>query len=153
MITWQTIDDVIGGLVSSALNDAGLSAVRIRPDVSEPIARRSYRIDLSNSDDMGTDDYAERGVDVEIYYYPAEKDRPRSELNEAAQALKTALRAGIPADDIVIELNGTINTDASDGVLALMFRLFWVETAEETGEFMENLTYEKEELVHGSDNA
>ena len=153
MITWKEIDNAIGAVVASALHHASFPAVRIRPDISEPIARRSYRIDLSNSDDMGTENYADRGMDVEIYYYPEEKERPRDELNEVSQILKAALRTGICAAGIVIEIDDTIDADASEGVRALMFRLRWIETAAEDGEFMENLVYEKEELVHGSDDA
>ena len=77
MITWQEIDDAIGRIITESLNAAGYPAARIRNDVSEPVARRSYRIDLSNTDDMGTEIYAERGMDIEIYYYPQEKERPK----------------------------------------------------------------------------
>lgn len=147
MITWKDLNSALGDLVSRTLKDAGLPAERDRQDVSKPVVRRSFRIDLTTTDGMGTDDYAETGVDVEIYFYPAKADRPRDEVQAAAQALRCALRPGIPAGGVVLEIADTIETDMTDGVLALMFRVDWVETAEETGEPMEELTYNGEELT------
>ena len=92
MITWKDLNNALGALVSQALKDAGLPAERDRQDVSKPVVRRSYRIDLTTTDGMGTDDYAETGADVEIYFYPANSRRPRDEVQEAAQALRCALR-------------------------------------------------------------
>ena len=153
MITWKEIDDAVGGIVSAALTDADLTAARIRSDVSEPIARRSYRIDLTNTDDTRTETYAERGMDVEIYYYPQEKERPRDELNDASQVLKSALGGGILVSDVHIELSEGIEADVSDGILTLMFRLEWIETKEDEGEMMEKLVVDGEEAVNGSNDA
>ena len=44
-----------------------------------------------------------------------------------------------------------IEADASGGVLALMFRLFWIEIAEEDGEFMEDLYLDGDISVDGSE--
>lgn len=153
MITWKEIDDAVGGIVSAALTDADLTAARIRSDISEPIARRSYRIDLTNTDDTRTETYAERGMDVEIYYYPQEKERPRDELNDASQVLKSALGGGILVSDVHIELSEGIEADVSDGILTLMFRLEWIETKEDEGEMMEKLVIDGEEAVNGSNDA
>ena len=153
MITWKEIDDAVGGIVSAALTDADLTAARIRSDISEPIARRSYRIDLTNTDDTRTETYAERGMDVEIYYYPQEKERPRDELNDASQVLKSALGGGILVSDVHIELSEGIEADVSDGILTLMFRLEWIETKEDEGEMMEKLVVDGEEAVNGSNDA
>ena len=147
MITWTDLNNALGTIVSQTLTEIGLPAERDRQDITKPVTRRSYRIDLTATDGMGTDDYAETGVDVEIYFYPAKADRPRDEVQAAAQALRCALRPGIPAGGVVLEIADTIETDMSDGVLALMFRLEWVETAEETGEPMETLIYNGEELT------
>ncbi len=153
MITWQEIDDAIGRIITESLNAAGYPAARIRNDVSEPVARRSYRIDLSNTDDMGTEIYAERGMDIEIYYYPQEKERPKDELNEVSQLLKAALRSGVAVSDMQIELSDSIEADVSDGILALMFRLEWIETAEEEGETMNELIFNEKEVVNGGYDA
>ena len=141
MITWKDLNSALGDLVSRTLKDAGLPAERDRQDVSKPVVRRSFRIDLTTTDGMGTDDYAETGADVEIYFYP------RDEVQEAAQALRCALRPGISVGGVVLEIADTIETELSDSVLTLMFRLEWVETAAETGEYMETLVYNQEEAT------
>ena len=38
-------------------------------------------------------------------------------------------------------------SDTSQGVLVAQFGISWVETAEETGEYMETLNYNGEELT------
>lgn len=68
MIRWKEIDDALGAVVSAALKAANLPAVRERKDVKAPLVRRSYRIDVGQTDGMGTDDYAETGCDIEIYF-------------------------------------------------------------------------------------
>ena len=47
----------------------------------------------------------------------------------------------------MLEIADTIETELSDSVLTLMFRLEWVETAAETGEYMETLVYNQEEAT------
>ena len=147
MITWKDLNSALGDLVSRTLEDAGLPAERDRQDVSKPVVRRSYRIDLTTTDGMGTDDYAETGADVEIYFYPACSRPPRDGVQEAAPALGCALRPGLPVGGVVLEIADTIETELSDSVLTLMFRLEWVETAAETGEYMETLVYNQEEAT------
>ena len=48
-----------------------------------------------------------------------------------------------------IELSDSIEADVSDGILALMFRLEWIETAEEEGETMNELIFNEKEVVNG----
>lgn len=151
MITWKKINKALGKVVRETLEEINLPASFIKDDVNKPIVRRSFRIDLTNTDDFGTLSYAERGVDVEIYFYPEDKERPRDEINEASQVLKAALRTGIFVEGFPIELEDRIEADASSGILALMFRLFWIEIAEEDGEFMEDLYLDGDISVDGSE--
>ena len=53
MITWKDLNNALGAVVSQALKDAGLPAERDRQDVSKPVVRRSFRIDLTATDGMG----------------------------------------------------------------------------------------------------
>ena len=94
-ITWQALDDALGAAVSSALREAALPALRVRDDTEKPLPRPSYRIDLAVADEARTAEYAERGAEVEIYYYPKEAHAPRSELLTAAEALRSSLGEGI----------------------------------------------------------
>ena len=87
-------------------------------------------------------EYAERGGEVEIYYYPKDAHAPRNELLTAAEALRCALGEGVDIGGVWLYPEDGIETDASDGVLAAMLRLEWIETAgEPEGEPMEELEY------------
>ena len=94
-ITWQALDDALGAAVSSALREAALPALRVRDDTEKPLPRPSYRIDLAVADEARTAEYAERGAEVEVYYYPKDAHAPRSELLTAAEALRASLGEGI----------------------------------------------------------
>lgn len=83
-----------------------------------------------------------RGAEVEVYYYPKDAHAPRSELLTAAEALRASLGEGIDIGGVWLYPEDGIETDASDGVLAAMLRLEWIETAgEPEGEPMEELEY------------
>ena len=118
MIRWKEVDDALGAVVSAALKAANLPAVRERKDVKAPLVRRSYRIDVGQTDGMGTDDYAETGCDIEIYFYPADGTRPRDELNTAADAIRAALREGVTVQDVVLIPEDDITCDADGETLA-----------------------------------
>ena len=46
MIGYKEIDDALGAVVSAALRESNLPAMRVRDDVRKPLPRPSYRIDL-----------------------------------------------------------------------------------------------------------
>ena len=71
MITWTDLNNALGTIVSQTLTEIGLPSERDRQDITKPVARRSYRIDLTATDGMGTDDYAETGVDAVSYTHLA----------------------------------------------------------------------------------
>ena len=54
MITWKKINKALGKVVRETLEEINLPAVFIKDDVNKPITRRSFRIDLTNTDDFGT---------------------------------------------------------------------------------------------------
>ena len=141
-ISWQALDDALGAAVSKALRAAALPALRVRDDTEKPLPRPSYRIDLAAADEARTAEYAERGAEVEVYYYPKDAHAPRNELLTAAEAVRAALGEGIDVGGVWLYLEDEIETDASDGVLACALRLEWIETAgEPEGEPMEELEY------------
>lgn len=66
----------------------------------------------------------------------------RRELLTAAETLRASLGEGIDIGGVWLYPEDGIETDASDGVLAAMLRLEWIETAgEPEGEPMEELEY------------
>ena len=74
--------------------------------------------------------------------YREDAHAPRNELLTAAEALRSSLGEGIDIGGVWLYPEDGIETDASDGVLAAMLRLEWIETAgEPEGEPMEELEY------------
>lgn len=142
MIRWTDIDNALGAAVSAALKAAGLPAARVRDDVTAPLVRRSYRIDVGQTEHSGGEDWDECVCDAEIYLYPADGTRPRDELNTAADALGAALREGVDVQGVRLIPDGPVACDADGEVLAVLLTLMWTESAEETGEMMEELEYD-----------
>ena len=120
----------------------------VKADEREPVVRPSFRIDvLPVGGGAACDGAREREVDVDIWYYPKDTDHPRDECDAVADKLPAALDEGFKADGIWIPLDEDASCDSSQDVLVVQFTASWVETAEETGEPMETLIYNGEELT------
>ena len=143
----MNINDIRTAL--SALVHALFPAVKtIPPDEREPVVRPSFRIDvLPVSGGAACGGAREREVDVDIWYYPKDTDHPLDECDAVADKLLAALDEGFEAGGIWIPLDEDASCDSSQDVLAVQFSASWVETAEETGEPMETLIYNGEELT------
>ena len=123
-------------------------ATVIKTDVRKPVVRPSFRIDvLPVGGGAACDGAREREVDVDIWYYPKDTDHPRDECDAVADKLLAALDEGFEAGGIWIPLDEDASCDSSQDVLVVQFSASWVETAEETGEPMETLIYNGEELT------
>lgn len=121
-------------------------AVVMRPDEDKPVKRPSFKIDvLPVSGGAACAGAREYEVDIDIWYYPREKDRPRDECDEVAGQLLDVLSEGFAAGGIWLPLDEDISIDTSQGVLSAQFATGWVETAAEDGEPMETLAYNREE--------
>ena len=123
-------------------------ATVIKTDVRKPVVRPSFRIDvLPVGGGAACDGAREREVDVDIWYYPKDTDHPRDECDAVADKLLAALDEGFEAGGIWIPLDEDASCDSSQDVLVVQFSASWIETAEETGELMETLIYNGEELT------
>lgn len=113
-----------------------------KSDTDKPVVRPSFKIDIFPAEENaacgGT---RERSVDVDIWYYPAEREEYLEECSEMAERLTSVLETGIDTGEIVLVPDDTVSTTISLGVLVLQFTLSWCESAAETGEMMENLEY------------
>lgn len=120
----------------------------LRTDVPKPAVRPSFKIDvLPVSGGPACDGAREYEADVDIWYYPKSGDRPRDECDTVAEQLLDALSEGFSVGGVWLPLDDTIEVDTSQGVLVAQFGISWVETAAETGEYMETLNYNGEELT------
>ena len=113
-----------------------------KSDTDKPVVRPSFKIDIfpaeGNAACGGT---RERSIDVDVWYYPAERVEYLEECSEMAERLIAALETGIDTGEIVLVPDDTVSTTISLGVLVLQFALSWCESAAETGEMMEALEY------------
>lgn len=138
--------------VRTALADlvrtADPAAKIIQDDEKEPVVRPAFRIDvLPMGGGAACGGARERTVDVDIWYYPKNTDHPQDECDAAADRLLAALDEGFMAGGIWIPLDEDVSCDSTQGVLVCQFGASWIETAPETGEPMEELIYNGEELM------
>ncbi len=120
-------------------------------DTHEPIERPSMKLVLTPAGCKpmcgGT---RERSVDIDIWYYAANRD----ECEEAAEVLQEALYGGFPVGGAMLYPDEKIKTEQVDAnVLVCQFGVTWYETKVENGEPMEKLFVNKEVLVDGSNDA
>lgn len=120
----------------------------LRSDVPKPAVRPSFKIDvLPVSSGAACDGAREYEADIDIWYYPKSSNRPRDECDAVAEQLLDTLGEGFEACGVWLPIDDTIEVDTSQGVLVAQFGVSWVETAAETGEYMETLNYNGEELT------
>lgn len=120
----------------------------MRADAHKPVVRPSFKIDvLPVSGGASCDGAREYEADIDIWYYPRSSDRPRDECDAVAEQLLDTLGEGFAVGGVWLPIDDTIEVDTSQGVLVAQFGISWVETAAETGEYMETLNYNGEELT------
>lgn len=120
----------------------------LRTDVPKPAVRPSFKIDvLPVSGGAACDGAREYEADIDIWYYPKDAQRPRDECDTVAGQLQDALSDGFAVGGVWLPIDDTIEVDTSQGVLVAQLGVSWVETATETGEYMETLNYNGEELT------
>ena len=141
------IRDIRGALAALVLPLVQGAEV-MRPDDKKPLKRPSFKIDvLPVGGGAACDGAREYEADIDICYYPKSSDRPRDECDTVAEQLLDTLGEGFAVGGIWLPLDEDITIDTSQGVLVAQFGISWVETAEETGEYMETLNYNGEELT------
>lgn len=120
----------------------------MRADAPKPAVRPSFKIDvLPVSGGAACAGAREYEADVDIWYYPPNAQRPRDECDTVAEQLLDTLGEGFEVGGVWLPIDDTIEVDTSQGVLVAQFGVSWVETAAETGEYMETLNYNGEELT------
>lgn len=137
----MTIREVRAALTALLKQEA--PGVRVsKSDTDKPVPRPSFKFDIFPAEGNAACGGArERSVDVDIWYYPAEREEYLEECSEMAERLTSVLETGIDTGEIVLVPDDTVSTTISLGVLVLQFALSWCESAAETGEMMENLEY------------
>lgn len=134
--------------VTAVIRGADSKAKVIHGDVPEPVPRGAYKIDVLPTEvGAACAGARERQTDVDIWYYSRNKERPRDECDEVAERLVDAFAEGFSAGDTWLMPDEDVSLDISQGVLVMQFGISWSESARETGEPMETLIYDREELT------
>ncbi len=128
----------------------------LRQDVPEPLPRPCVKIDILPFEvSPACAGMREYDIDVDIWYYPQDKNRPRDECRQTAEMLTDALVDGFDVGgEAWLQITDDISCDLLNGVLTLQFQIAWTASADETGEPMETLILDKKEVTdYGSNNA
>ena len=129
----MTIREVRAAL-TALLKQAAPGVPVSKSDTDKPVVRPSFKIDISPAEGNAACGGArERSIDVDVWYYPAERVEYLEECSEMAERLIAALETGIDTGEIVLVPDDTVSTTISSGVLC--------ESAAETGDMMETLEY------------
>lgn len=117
-------------------------------DASDPVIRGVYKVEvLPAGITAACAASRERQAKVEIRYTPHTKYRPREECDAAAERLFDALADGFAAGGTWLQPDADISFEMEKGVLVMRFPVSWSESVAETGEPMETLVYNREELT------
>lgn len=146
------IENIKSALINIIKNT--LDIIVIAGDVKRPITRASAKIDiLPYSVAAACAGARDVSLDIDIYYYPLNCDRPLSECQLVAQKLADTLGDGFEVQNIWLMPDDELSFEFSNEALVCQFTVSYVETIEETGEFMENLILNGEEMTDGNKDA
>ena len=143
MISLQSLNQAVCDRYRQALDHAGTAAPLLAEDVSGPIIRPSGKVELEDGTDARLlDSGRERTVTFRLYYFAANKDRPKMENLAVRQAVGEACLAGITVEDTYLGIDEGISFTVTDGVLVATLDLTITEPIPEAdGEPMETLEY------------
>ena len=143
MISLQSLNQAVCDRYRQALDHAGTAAPLLAEDVSGPIIRPSGKVELEDGTDARLlDSGRERTVTFRLYYFAANKDRPKMENLAVRQAVGEAFLDGITVEDTYLGIDEGISFTVTDGVLVATLDLTLTEPIPEAdGEPMETLEY------------
>jgi hypothetical protein len=143
VISLQSLNQAVCDRYRQALDHAGTAAPLLAEDVSGPIIRPSGKVELEDGTDARLlDSGRERTVTFRLYYFAANKDRPKMENLAVRQAVGEAFLDGITVEDTYLGIDEGISFTVTDGVLVATLDLTITEPIPEAdGEPMETLEY------------
>ena len=143
MISLQNLNRAVCDLYRQALERAGVDAPLLAEDVSAPIVRPSGKVELEDGADARLlSSGRERTVTFRLYYFAADRERPKLENLAVRQALGETFLDGITVEDLYLGIDEGLSFAVTDGVLAATLDLTLTEPIPEAeAEPMESLVY------------
>ncbi len=143
MISLQNLNRAVCDLYRQALERAGVDAPLLAEDVSAPIVRPSGKVELEDGADARLlSSGRERTVTFRLYYFAADRERPKLENLAVRQALGETFLDGITVEGLYLGIDEGLSFAVTDGVLAATLDLTLTEPIPEAeAEPMESLVY------------
>lgn len=143
MISLQSLNQAVCDRYRQALDHAETGAPLLAEDVSGPIIRPSGKVELEDGTDTRLlESGRERTVTFRLYYFAANKDRPKLENLAVRQAIGEAFLDGVTVEDTYLGIDEGVSFTVTDGVLVATLDLTITEPIPEAdGEPMETLEY------------
>ena len=150
MIDLKELNKVVCDLFRQALEAAGSSAEilpeLVAEDVPSPIIRPSAKVQLEDGAQARLlASGQEKTVTFRLYFFAADRYRPKLENLAVRQAVGEAFLDGLTVGDTYLGIDEGVRFTVADGVLVATIDLSWSEDIPEPdGEPMENLNYNEE---------
>ena len=143
MISLLELNKAVCGCYRRALETVGTGAELQSEDVRAPIVRPSGKVELEDGTDARLLAFGrERTVTFRLYYFAADRDRPKLENLVVRQAIGEAFLDGITVEDTYLGIDEGLSFTVTDGVLVATLDLTITEPVpEEDAELMETLEY------------
>ena len=143
-MTLKELNQAVCGLVERAVQASGLGAELVAEDLSAPIVRPSIKVELEeNSDAQATQSWVEQTVTFRVYFFAADRYRPKLDNLAMRQALAETFRGGVPVGEDTVPIDEGLSFTVTDGVLVASLDLALDQTVspaeEESAEPMEEL--------------
>lgn len=143
-MTLKELNQAVCVLVKAAVGVSGLEAELVAEDLSAPILRPSVKVELEeNSDAQAIRHRVEQTVTFRIYFFAADRYRPKLDNLVMRQALAEAFRNGIPVGEDTVPIDEGLSFTVADGVLVASLDLtldqMVLPIEEESAEPMEEL--------------
>lgn len=153
-MTLTELNKAVCELVRTAAEASGTGAELVEEDLSAPILRPSVKVILEDSSEArATEKCAERTVTFRIYFFPADRYRPKTESLAMREALWETFLDGIPVVEDWVPIDEGLSFTVTDGVLVASMNLTLELELPETEDYMETLNLNLEVTNDGCDTA